>query len=145
MCRNFLLQFGAVHSMRTSGAAVTSVLSDIRESDRLDLELARDDASELLQTGSPTRARFTGNVPPGSDRAGLAGGPGRGFPVVAHRLLRSFRSLPLNSDRRAAPHVLPRLPRPFGVRPSRSLVGESVANLQIIINCHFSFALARQI
>jgi len=137
-----LLQFGAGHSMRGSEPLMMSQsMLDVRESDRLDLEFAREPPpSELEPAGaaaavaSTPRGLFGGSVPPDSDRTGLADPP-EDWPIaflpVAQRLLRSLRSLPpFMSERDAATHVRPRLPRPFGVLPSMSLVGESEANLQ---------------
>ena len=103
-------------------------MSEVRESERLLFD-ALDPSEELAVS---VRGRFT--PPPVSDLAGL------GAVAVAddiellllllQRLLRSLRSLPLPSGRARAAHIRPRFPRPFGVRLSRSLVGDSVANLQ---------------
>jgi hypothetical protein len=89
----------------------------------------------LLPVGSDPRGFLAAGAPDGplSDLTGLLL-PADDIPDLAavpveHRLLRNFRSLQLISDRAADVHVLPRLPRPLGVRPSRSLVGDSVANL----------------
>jgi len=131
-----LLQFGAGHSISVSPLVVSNSALEVRESERLDLEFAREPSELLALAGavaSMPLGRFGGIVPPGSDRTGLPDPP-EDWPVVdlpvAQRLLRSFRSLLFMSERATLTHVRPRLPRPFGVRPSMSLVGESEANLK---------------
>ena len=130
MCLYFFLQLGSGHSMTAVRVGLSVPDVPPREHDRLLLLLLDPfPLSPFPESVSSVLRAFRLTPEELSGRAGLAGA-GK-LLLLPRRVLRSLRPSAMERSPEGVPAAaLPRFPRPFGVRVSKSLTGESQFGLQ---------------